>query len=279
MGSLFGYLCNDFALVESAFHQVAGALNVSSPDTGFGWGLGYFQNKQVLLQKRLAQPGSLDFGETVKGIKAHCIMGWSGERIPSLRSDAGPPYRCRRWLLGHEGPLTDFDRYRDSLLDTLSERTRNNIHGRHPSELLLHYYADQIRQARPQRDLSEDIEGLVDTLGQSLIAARTIARASQSEVPPVQNVVISDGRVLIATCMGQPVRYRTIEGIFDDPVRRREPLFAGHRPRKVDHPTFRATFVASGCDRGQEDWEVVHEPPVLVFDSQAQVTLYPIPEQ
>lgn len=279
MSSLFGYLCNDFALVESAFHQVAGALSVSSPDAKFAWGVGYFQNQQVLLQKRLAPAGVLNFGETVKGVKAHCIMGWSGERTPSLASDGCPPYRCRKWLLGHEGPLADFQRYRDNLLDAVSDRTRNNIHGHHDSEVLLHFHADRLRRDRPQKDLSEDIEGLVVTLGESLNAARTIARDSQSEVPPVQNIVFSDGRVLVATCMGQPIRYRTIEGILDDPVRRREPLFAGHRPRKVDHPTFRAAFVASGCDRGQEDWQVVRKPTVLVFDSQAQVTLYPIPEQ
>lgn len=276
MPQLFGYISNDFSLVESAFHPVSGQLMFGDGQQPLMWGVGMVQNRDVLLRKRLSGTRQVDFARVAQPLHAHCIVGWATHDGTARSGVDIPPYRLGAWLMAHSGAMPDFGRVEPELRAMMTGGVLRNIKGRHPGEVLVHFLADQVRSELSKRSLAEARGPALAALADAMRTVRQLARDHECEVPPAQNVIITDGEVLLASSLGQPLAYHLIDGIIDDPVRRPEPLFAGHRPKRVDHPTFRAAFVGVGLEGPRDDWTHVPEHTVLALNQQGEVMIQPV---
>ena len=284
MGLLFGYLSNDFSLVPSAFSQASSGLSATSATSGasatteevpsLDWGLSYVQNSQVLLRKNLDQPSAdFNFAPLVDDLRSDCIVGVASKHASARSGMDIPPYRFREWLMAHDGDTLDVTSYRRRLIEELPDYVASNIEGDHPSEVLLHFFMERVRRATGQAGDALAPQIAAKALAEAVVEVKRMAHESGAESPPILNVLLTNGSVMVVSCSGHPVCYSMMEGIYDDPVRRDKPLFAGHRPKQIDHPTFRAAFFTNGVVDESDIWQPMGDDSVAYVDPQHNVVV------
>ncbi|MGB0678695.1 MAG: class II glutamine amidotransferase [Polyangiales bacterium] len=108
MSRLLVYLANRMDSLAPVLAQEQSSLALSVPEAPVAWGLGCYHGNEVLHKKQpstLRRPLSLD--ALAAGIRADCVV-LQVEALPDdgFRMDDTPPFRFRRWLMGHTGPLS-----------------------------------------------------------------------------------------------------------------------------------------------------------------------------
>jgi hypothetical protein len=221
----------------------------------------------VLLRKRLAQPAeTFELGPLLADLRAQCIVGVVLDPSQARSGSDIPPYRFRRWLLAHTGPSCDIGPFLEPLMAQLPDFVAGGIRGQHPSEVLLHVVMEQVRRTADRSNLTLAPQRAALALAEGISTVRELARAAGVEQPPNQSYLLTNGNTLVASCSGQPVYFTRIRGIRDDPVLRAEPLFAGHRPKRVDHPTFRASILLAGPTSTPDGFEPMPDQSVAYID-------------
>jgi hypothetical protein len=273
MGTVFGYCSNDFSLVPSAFGQVGDILDGPNRSEIQTWGLGFIENNEALLRKGPEpNPPRFRFRSLVEDLRTRCIVGQTtAQSIVNPGSDQ-PPYRFRGWLMGHLGESLDFDEYEQALRDELPNYASGAVAGPNPSELLTHVAVYALR--RIEKSPSSRREAAV-AVARAVRFVRKAARASGTERPPGQTYILANGEHMLASCVGEPTYFRVIDGIVDDPVLRAEALFAGHEPKRVTHPSFKAVFFAAGI-AATEDWSELPDNSVAFVDEAFRVQVEPL---
>src|SRR5215510_310536 len=110
MARLVAYLSNDPNRIRCAFHAARDRLVVGPSDNHDGWGLGYYQHGEVLLQKRpQSQRVEIRAAEIVKSLHTDALLLHVREAtVGSWKHDNTHPFRFRSWLFAHRGTIAEF---------------------------------------------------------------------------------------------------------------------------------------------------------------------------
>lgn len=242
---LIGALFSDPERLECALFPARGALTALAPGKPIGWGLGFVQNGDVLLQKRPRAEGSeVDFYTLARGLHADALVARAGvEDEMRLDADHTDPFRFRSWVFASIGDASGFDHVRERLLGSVPEFLRRNIRGNAPSELLFHLFLAFLHDAGLLDSHAPSAEAASRALQESVaFADRLLTAAGRASTHLA--LMASNGRSLVARAHGLPLRYLEILGITDCPVcRQREDLGPGDR--RVSHEALRAQVVES----------------------------------
>src|SRR3954447_12896444 len=122
-----------------ALFSARAALYSRSQDRPEGWGLGFVQGGDVLLQKRpRADTREVDVYGLVKDLRADAFVGRVGLGGDGREGSAedSDPFRFRSWLFGSVGRVSasGFEAVRDRVLESVPEFLRRNIRGKSASE-------------------------------------------------------------------------------------------------------------------------------------------------
>jgi glutamine amidotransferase len=250
MSLLFGYMANEPERIACALQPVRAALTVDVGRNPDGFGIGFFQGGEVLLQKRpKTPPGVVDFYELLRGLRTDVALGHIRAATvgTTQKNENTHPYRFRSWLFAHSGTLPRFDAIRDELLESVPDFLRRNIRGETDSEHIFHLFLAFLHDA-----------GKLDDPNLSVDTARNAARATlafldrlASDVgggPSDLAMIATNGRQMIAISRGKPMAMRKVDGIVDCPVCRERVDPGGRDPKRVVHEHLRAVLlVANGA--------------------------------
>jgi glutamine amidotransferase len=252
---LIGALFNEPERLECALFPARGALTAHAPGKAIGWGLGFVQSGDVLLQKRPRAEGSeVDFFTLARGLRADALVARAGfDDEMRLDADNADPFRFRSWVFGSIGDASGFDHVRDRLLGSVPEFLRRNIRGNAPSELLFHLFLSFLHDAGLLDSHAPSPEAASRALKESVAFADRLLTAAGRASSRLA-LVASNGRTLVARAGGRSLRYLEIQGITDCPVcRQREDLGPGDR--RVSHESLRAQVVeADSSERPRAGW-------------------------
>ena len=265
MSRLLGYMCSDDSLTPYAMAEVrqqAWMDEANSPATlGFGW----VQESRTLLRKHPTQASEpIDVLGLLADIPARAIVGHMSEEVDGAVDTLDlQPFRFRKWVFSQSGHVPFFDEFRDDLVANIPDHIRRNIQGKTDAEVVFHRFYHWMKKKgalstpRPKgRLVAEAFAATLDEL-------ERLSHEAGHEGPLSVDLIAASERLVVAARTGAPIHYRMFDGI-EHPAE--EPLFAGHRPKQVEHPHFKGVFLASSLTANVEGWHELADQSVMWVD-------------
>jgi hypothetical protein len=267
---LVAYLGNEPEHLACALISARAALSLPAGSQSVGWGLGFVQGGEVLLQKRpRAEGATIDFFTLARDLRADAFIarGGLGDELPVTAEDTDP-FRFRWWLMGTVGRPEGVDLVREKILASVPDFLRRNIRGRSPGELYFHLFLaflhdggvleSHMIDAQPVNRALHDSSAFVDRL-----------LADAGAAPAEKALVVTNGRCLVARSKGFPIQYLRTDGIQDCTVcRQRLGLNADGDGRRYAHEALRATVIeADPASPRRPGWTSVPAGTTLLVDA------------
>jgi predicted glutamine amidotransferase len=260
MTRLFVCMVNEPERLRCALYPVRKSLVWQTERSSDGWGLGFYQGGEVLLQKRpRSSPGPVDFFALTKSIRTDCIVGHvrSAPIGKHFKSENTHPYRFRSWLFAHHGTIDAFASFRQALLEHIPDFLRRNIRGQTDSEHLLHLFLAFLHDAGKLDDPNLAAGEASNALGATLaLVDRFVTEAGGK--PSAHNLVITNGRIMVAAQRGQSLHLMRMAGIADCALCREQGDFA-RELRRVAHEHLRGVALIDPETNPGPPWEALPE--------------------
>jgi predicted glutamine amidotransferase len=258
-----------------ALFSARGALYSSSTDRPQGWGIGFVQAGDVLLQKRpRADTKEVDLYGLAKDLRADALVGCVGlSRDGNTSAEDADPFRFRSWLFGSVGRVNSsgFAAVRERLLESIPDFLRRNIRGKSPSEHIFHLFLSFMHDA-----------GILDAPSPAPAAVQRALRHSLAFLDRLLSgggdehangeatslaLVATNGRCLVATSTAFPMQFLEVEGISDCPVCHGRPD-ANRDGRRIPHDALRAVVIeANPATAGRPGWKPIADRSALIVGS------------
>lgn len=265
MSRLLGYVGNDASLVRCAMHRVRNDLSGPGVEEVDGWGLGYEQESRILLRLKPNESTPIDLVRLTSDLRTHAaVVHVRRATVGSRTTENTQPFRFKSWLFGHLGTIDGIceeSRYRDELPDFL----QRNLHGGTDSEIFFHWLLFRLKEAgvRLQSPMMSPEETAIGT-ERCLLDLEGWAR--DSGVAPIKSaMLLTNGRQMVVATLGVPIFAYRVDGIDACPICEGEPLFAGHKPKQVHHPRFKAWILADGIEAEAEGWTQINDREVTIL--------------
>ncbi len=229
-----------------------------------GWGLGFVQNGDVLLQKRpRAEGGEVDVYSLARDLHADALVGRVGlDEDGRASAENADPFRFRWWLFGLVGETSGFSQVRERLLQSVPDFLRRNIRGRSPSEHIFHLFLAFLHDAGLLETLSPQPEAVQRALHESVTFVDRLLAAVGSASTRLA-LVATNGRCLVAESHGYPAQFLEIRGIADCPVCRGKEN--DQYDRRIAHEALRAVVVeANQATPTRGGWTTVPDGGALI---------------
>jgi predicted glutamine amidotransferase len=272
MSLLVAYFGNEPENMACALFSARAALYSRSSDRPQGWGLGFVQAGDVLLQKRpRADTKEVDLYGLAKDLRADALVGCVGlSRDGNIVAEDSDPFRFRSWLFGSVGHVSEpgFSAVRERLLESVPDFLRRNIRGKSPSEHIFHLFLAFLHDAGILDAASPAPAAVQRALRHSLaFLDRLLSGGSDghsSADPTSLALVATNGRCLVATSTAFPMQYLEVEGISDCPVCHGRPD-ANRDGRRIPHEALRAIVIeANPATGGRAGWKPIPDRSALI---------------
>jgi predicted glutamine amidotransferase len=274
---LVAYVGNEPDNMACALFSARGAL-VSRAEKPEGWGLGFVQGGDVLLQKRpRVESKEVDLYGLIKDLRADAVVGRVGFRSDgSTPAEDADPFRFRSWLFGSVGEIGStssgedvaFESVRERLLESVPDFLRRNIRGKSPSEHIFHLFLSFLHDAGSLDAPSPSANVVHAALRNSMtFLDRLLAGTSGAAVRLA--LVATNGRCLVAANASYPLRYLHVEGISDCPVCSGR-VDRDRDGRRIQHEALRAVVLEANRDvPSRGGWREVPDRSVLIIGAGA----------
>jgi predicted glutamine amidotransferase len=247
-----------------ALHAQGERLPRQSPD---GFGLGFVQGGDVLLQKRpRVETSEVDLYGLVKDTRADALIGRIGlGRDGNTAAEDADPFRYRSWLFASIGDLDEsaFEAIRERVLESTPAFLRRNIRGKSPSEHIFHLFLAFLHDAGILDQPTPPPTAVHAALRNSLAFIDRLLIADGAAALQIA-ICATNGRCFVATGSDYPIRYLQIEGIADCPVCL-ERTDTNHTRRRIPHEGLRAIIVEANRDVAvRSGWQEVPNHSALI---------------
>ena len=254
-----------------ALFSARSALYSRSADRPEGFGIGFVQAGDVLLQKRpRADTKEVDLYGLAKDLRADALVGCVGlSRDGNVSAEDSDPFRFRSWLFGSVGRVDPaaFASVRDRLLESVPDFLRRNIRGKSPSEHIFHLFLSFMHDAGILDSASPAPAAVQRALRHSLAFLDRLLSGGSDEHPSDATslaLVATNGRCLVATSSAFPMQYLEVEGISDCPVCHGRPD-ANRDGRRIPHDALRAVVIeANPATAGRAGWKPIADRSALI---------------
>jgi len=217
MARLFGIIGNRADLMARVFAVEGASLRTKAKGVPLGWGLGFYQGGEVLIRRRpIDERPEVDVAALVSDVRADVLLGHVRQAtVGVLRTENTHPFRYRQWLFAQTGTVSEFERVRERLIESVPEFLRGGIRGETDAEVVFHIFLSFLHDA-----------GL---LGEGLVDAPLVRNAIRSSLAVVDgmtaelgaaaaklNIMVSNGELVVAVHRSDaPMRLRVISGAVD----------------------------------------------------------------
>lgn len=235
-------------------------------DVAPGWGVGFYQNGEILLKRRpIDDRPVIAIGDVAGGIRTDLLIAHIREAtVGAQRTENTHPFRYRHWLFAHTGTIESFAALRGRLRESLPMFLQRDVRGETDSELLFYLFLsflhDTAELDRPDLPAPSARSAL-----RSTVALVDRLCAEEGAGPTRMNVLLSSPDYLVALHGATRMAYRTYAGPND--LERLVGTGGLGRMRLPDFAQARVTLVASDFegDRPPPGWTEVPDRAIVVF--------------
>jgi glutamine amidotransferase len=264
---LVAYVGNEPENMACALFSARGALYSHGARRSEGWGLGFVQGGDVLLQKRpRAETAEVDVYALVKDLRADAFIGRVGVGLDgNATAENADPFRFRSWLFGSVGAVSDtgFEAVRERVLESIPAFLRRNLRGKSPSEHIFHLFLAFLHDSGILDLPSPSPAAVHGALRNSVAFVDRLLAGTGSESTHLA-LVTTNGRCLVATGSSYPMRFLHVEGISDCPVCHGR-VDLDRNGRRIPHDGLRATIVEANPDvEGRPGWREIPDHGTLI---------------
>ena len=274
MTRLFAFVCNDPDRVRCLLHPARRQL-VGEAKNADGWGIGFYQSGEVLLQRRPKRPTEdVDFYKIVSDLRTDVLVGHVRHAtVGAVKNENAHPFRFRSWLFAHHGTVPGWASVAERVTAETPDFLRRNIRGQTDSEHVFHLLLGFLHEGNRIDDPTTSTAHVAQALGRTASVLERIAPGSASDL----DLVVTNGRVLVGLRRGKPMYVQRTSGVRDCPVCR-EAEVTGRPTKRIDHEHLRgATLVCDVESPLAAPWEEVPDGHVIAVHHDLRVDFAPLP--
>lgn len=269
MARLLGYMANRTDRLPQVLEHEHAALAATTPSrepAPTGWGLGFYQGGEVLHRKRPRSAEDADWHQLCRDIVSDCVlMHLRQPTVGDFRTQNTHPFRMRSWLFAHKGTIPGFEALKTPLLSALPDFLKRNIRGETDSEVLFHILLSHLNAegALDAHDVHE--RHLLEAL-RATVTFVDEASALAGQAPATLNLVLTNGRSMLAFRRGTPMAFVQRRGVGEE------------GPPKPGSPAvLRYAMVVTGEAAPEgSGWQPLADGDVLLIDRQLHPKVMPI---
>lgn len=278
MCRLYGFKANEPTKVECSLVYAQNALLTQSiadrrgeahPD---GWGISCYENHAPILERRDTAAHENDhFSRAAERAYAATVIAHVRKATVGGHSITNThPFVYGVWTFAHNGTLRGFDQLAAQLEYETDEDLRGMRHGDTDSESVFLWLLSRLREACgdvlcPQPDL----ETLIGVVSDCVRKLDTRSQRADTERASKLNLLLTDGRYLIGTCLRNSLYWLERRGIHDCEI------CGIPHVRHDESREYRAITLASE-PTSHEAWHAAPEGSVLAVDETISVTVRPL---
>ncbi|MBX2803020.1 MAG: class II glutamine amidotransferase [Myxococcales bacterium] len=195
------------SLVEA--ENAVSAQSVRHPD---GWGIGWVTDDDAYVVKSTnAAHASQRFQRASERLMSHTFVVHVRRATVGVVDHVNAhPFRFGRWLFAHNGTVFDFERMGPWIESRIAERFQPLILGDTDSERLFYWLLTRLHEAGldPAGRTESSADAVAVVVRTALLELDGVARALGAE-RPIVNVLLTDGRLLVAHRAGMPLLLST----------------------------------------------------------------------
>lgn len=235
------------------------------------WGMGFYQNGDVLLKKQpLLRVQS--FQELIRTDRIH-----SSVVVVHHKTLAGEPYkyeqshpfRYRGYVFAHEGMIPGFAGIQPAILDYIPGFIRSNIRGRTDSEHMFHLFLAFLRDAGRLENRFVPKDAVLGAVRSTFALVRSLCQQNGATDPATTNMIVTNGEFLLAVRRGFVMHHRRVDS-FKLPSDRRD---EAREQTFVEYADTRATVVGSRLRGLNESWGELEDGSYLFVDGHGVSTV------
>jgi predicted glutamine amidotransferase len=256
MARLFAMIGNRPDLASRVLLSESRALGsvMSTSETRFGWGVGFYQHGEVLLRRKpIDDRDVLSPAELVLDLRGDAVIGHIRRpTIGGTKPENTHPFRYRQWLFAQTGTLSFLARPeiattgRARMLEAVSDHLRANVVGETDAELVFQLFLSFLSDAKAVATERPNVAASALRSAYQTVRAVAAELGDAGSLP--LNLVVSSGEWIVALNAGAAMAVREFGGredmdaLFGDDLALR---------RSVPSPDrVRFTLIASDFDGG-----------------------------
>lgn len=266
MGRILGYMARSASPWSQALEgEPLEATLVSLSTVPYGWGVGFYHGDEILHIKRPhTEDIEFDWRSIAKDIVSDCIIAHVREpSVGSFRTENTHPFRMRQWLFAHSGAISGFADLRSKLIASLPDFMQRNVRGDTDSEVFFHMILAELF-ATGQLEMPDPDP--LSVIGAIRTAVQSLSDTGAPAASHILNIVLTNGRMMVALRHGAPVAYVQRTGPSRDRLRTSQ--------RSQDVPDY--VLVAGNLAEIPADYTAIPESQVLIIDRDLRVALHPL---
>ena len=274
MCRMLGVMCSDADLLECSIREIGPSLNLPEVDgerpKHHGVGVGYYSNDDPLLKRRPAQDDeTLDHTALTAGIKSNALLLHVRQAtVGGFMTDNTHPFRFRRWLFAHVGHLPALEAKREGLLAAMPPFLARNIRGETDSELAFHMFLSNLFKEGTLNDLGLGTDQLSGYLRECAAYIGEIHEGSTDK--PAYAIVVTNGQVMGAICLGEVMHYSHRESIHNCPEHDQS------EHERQSHARFKAIMLGAQMTDPGHQWREVTDGSLLTISNQLELKVQQI---
>jgi glutamine amidotransferase len=265
MSRLLGYMCSDDSLTPYAMEEVRQQAWLDEANQPASLGFGWVQESRTLLRKHPSQSSEpVDVLGLLADIPARAIVGHMRENLDGAVDSLDlQPFRFRKWVYSQSGQVPRMEEFREELVARTPDHIRRNIAGKTGAEVVFHRFYHWLKKTGALTPSRAQGRRAAQALAATVDELEAQAHAAGFEGPLSLDIVAATERLVVAARLGDPIHYRVFDGM-EQPGE--EPLFAGHRPKRIKHPHFKGVFLGSKLRPEADGWRELSERSVMWVD-------------
>ena len=208
MGRLIGYMANRIDRLPEALSEEKLALGAEPSAAADAWGIGFYQNGEVLHKKRPHLSGERVNWTTIAGnVKTDAaVIHLRSATVGDYRAENTHPFRMGQWLFAHIGTVQGFDAMREPMLESMPDFLRRNVRGTTDSEHVFHSVLSFLHDSDRLDDVDIDPKIVPGAARSTLSLVERLAQEASAPEPTL-SFLLTNGRMMLAVRRGLPMSY------------------------------------------------------------------------
>ncbi|MEZ4319693.1 MAG: class II glutamine amidotransferase [Myxococcota bacterium] len=276
MCRLFGFRSAVPSKAHRSLLEAENALGLQSHLHPDGWGIGWFVDDEAYVIKSANAAHACErFRRASRVLTSHTFL------VHVRRATVGVidhlnahPFRHGRWLFAHNGTVFDFERVKPYLLSEIDPTYQALILGDTDSEHLFYYLVSRMARdgvSTTGRESSDT--GVVARAVRSALLDLDAAAVEAGARRPIVNLLLTDGRNLVAHRAGMPLRMSTQKITCPDFATCPEPTkvcMLAKRPE--NHPVNHLLIASEPIGNDENIWEDIEDGTTVALDERFLLT-------
>lgn len=278
---MFGFRSAVPSRAHRSLVEAENALSAQSMRHPDGWGIGWILDDDAYIIKSAnAAHACARFQRASRRLTSHTFL------VHVRRATVGTvdhvnahPFRCGRWLFAHNGTIFGFEQLRGWLEAQIDPALEPLIHGDTDSECLFFFVLSRLVQAGADRTGRAPSDAPTVARIVRLALLELDARAAALGVHrPILNVLLTDGRLLVAHKAGMPLFLSTQKRYCADFHTCEAPSKVCMELVRPNAPVNHLLIASERIGEVENRWEEITDGATVLLDNAFRISSQPPPE-